>query len=85
MCPPGGGGATVDVAMLIGAAFFLIALAEIVLGLFLVTRYERNQATFWYGLFAIGVAMYVGSNGLGYLRDNLYIAERLGWVGLVAL
>lgn len=68
--------------MLIGYILLLIALAEIVLGLFLITRYERNQATFWYGLFAMAVAVYVGANGAGYtgLLPGRW-AEHLAWVG----
>ncbi|MEK7637601.1 MAG: histidine kinase N-terminal 7TM domain-containing protein [Patescibacteria group bacterium] len=67
--------------MLIGYILILISLAELVLGIFLISRYQRSQAKIWYGLFCIAIAIYVGGNGLGYLRNNLYIAERVGWVG----
>jgi hypothetical protein len=67
--------------MLIGYVLLLIALAEVILGLFLIFRYQRSQATTWYGLFAIGIAIYVATNGLGYMQNNFYIAERFGWIG----
>ncbi len=67
--------------MLIGYTLILIALAELALGLYLITKYQNSQAKIWYGLFCMAVAIYVGANGLGYLRDNFYIAERVGWAG----
>lgn len=67
--------------MTIGILLLAIALAEFALGLWFIFAYRRQQSTFWYGLFAIGAASYVGSNGLGFLLDNFYIAERLGWAG----
>lgn len=68
---------------MIGWLLLVIALAELCLGLFFLFRYQKNQATFWYGLFAISAALYVGSNGLGY-ADALIsgqMAEQLAWIG----
>lgn len=73
--------------MIIGYILLLIALAEVGLGIWLLTKYQKNQATFWYGLFAIGVAMYVASNGFGYIIHAISggFNERIGWVGGVIL
>ncbi|MBI2984615.1 MAG: hypothetical protein HYY50_03250 [Candidatus Kerfeldbacteria bacterium] len=67
--------------MIIGIILLLIALAEFILGLYLIFSYQRSQATMWYGLFALGISFYVASNGLGYMQNNFYIAERMGWLG----
>src|SRR5262245_50225354 len=67
--------------MTTGSFLLLIAVAELCLGIWFLTQYQKNQATSWYGLFAIATAIYVASNGLGYLINNFYIAERFGWVG----
>lgn len=67
----------------IGLILILLALAEITLGFWFVVRYRRQQATVWYGLFMIGVGLYVGANGLGYLDVLLTQgqAEHLAWTG----
>ncbi len=72
--------------MLIGYVLFLIALAELVLGFFLISRYEKNQATMWYGLLAIAIAVYVGANGLGYVDSAVSgrWAEHIAWAGGMA-
>lgn len=67
--------------MIIGILLILISLAEGVLGVWFLTRYQNNQSTKYYGWFAVAVAVYVLSNGLGYLLNNFYIAERFGWIG----
>lgn len=69
--------------MLIGYTLILIALAELSLGLFLIFRYQRSPAQMWYGFFCLAISLYVMANGLGYLRDNFYIAERIGWMGAI--
>lgn len=67
--------------MIIGSILLIISVAEFALGVWFLTKYQRSQATMWYGLFAIGTSLYVASNGLGYLVNNFYIAERFGWIG----
>lgn len=69
--------------MTIGIILMVIALAELGLGLWFLTDKNRNQATFWFGLFAISSAIYVGSNAFGYLGGpiNPQMAEHYGWAG----
>lgn len=67
--------------MLIGLILLAIALTEFFLGLYFIFRYEKQQSTMWWGLFFIGASIYVGANGVGFLWDNLYFAERFGWAG----
>lgn len=68
--------------MLIGIILIVIAVAELCLGVFFLNRYQKNQATMWYGLFAISVAKYVGANGLGYTGwIDGQLAEHLAWIG----
>lgn len=66
---------------MIGWLLIAISLVEVWLGFWFLTKYQKNQATMWYGLFAWAIALYVGANGLGYLINNFYIAERFGWIG----
>ncbi|GEM_PF-5498247 len=68
---------------MIGWTLLLIAIAEFFLGIWFLTRYQRNQATLWYGLFAISASIYVGANGLGYANWLItgQLAEQLAWVG----
>ncbi len=72
--------------MIIGYILLLIALAEFFLGLYLIFRYQRSQATMWYGLFAIAISVYVGANGLGYVNTVVtgQWAEHIAWVGGMA-
>lgn len=51
------------------------------LGIRFLFGYQKNRATLFYGFFAICIALYVGSNGIGYLTNNAYIGERIGWIG----
>jgi hypothetical protein len=68
--------------MTIGYILLAIALAEFALGLWFIFAYRRQQSTFWYGLFALGVAIYVGANGLGYSQlASASTAEHLAWAG----
>ena len=67
--------------MIIGVILLVIAIAELFLGLRFIFGYEKRQATIWYGLFCIGVATYVGANGLGFITDSWFIGERIGWIG----
>jgi len=67
--------------MTIGIILIVIAVAEFLLGLYFLLAYQRSQATTWYGLFCIAVSIYVGANGIGYLIENFFIAERFGWAG----
>lgn len=69
--------------MIIGYTLLIIALAELCLGLWFLTRKNRNQTMLWYGLFAISSAIYVGANGLGYATDQIMgrWAENLAWSG----
>lgn len=68
---------------MIGWILLIIAVAEFCLGLFLIFGYQKSQATFWYGLFAVSAAIYVGANGLGYVGGVIsgQFAEQLAWVG----
>lgn len=77
-----GGAVGVDL-MIIGFILLLIAIAEVALGVWFLTKYQRNQATMWYGLFAIGAAIYVASNGYGFLFNSIQgdLTERFGWLG----
>ena len=68
---------------MIGWLLIVIALAEVWLGFWFLTKYQKNQATTWYGLFCFAVALYVGANGLGYLGQWMSgdTAEHLAWTG----
>lgn len=69
--------------MLIGIILLIIALTELFIGFWFLVKYKNNQATFWYGLVCLGVTLYVGANGIGYLGIflNGNIAERIAWLG----
>lgn len=67
--------------MVIGYVLLAIALAEFVLGLFFLTRYKNQQSTFWFGLFCFGSAIYVGSNGMGFISHMFNISEKMSWLG----
>lgn len=69
--------------MTIGIILLVIAAGELVLGLWFITQRSRNQTTLWYGLFALGSAVYVGANGLGFVSDVQYgkLAENFAWAG----
>jgi hypothetical protein len=69
--------------MIIGWILTVLAVAQLILGLRFVFGYQRNQTLVWYGLFMIGVGLYVGANGLGYLKAILTQsqAEHLAWTG----
>lgn len=68
-------------SLFIGTLLFLIALAELIIGLRFLFRYQRSASTTFYGLFCLGVAVYVGANGFGYLTGNVFIGDRVGWAG----
>ncbi len=71
-----------EIHALIGVVLFLIALAALLLGLRFLFRYQKTPSVMYYGLFALGVALYVGANGLGYgSHVPLWIGERLAWCG----
>lgn len=66
----------------IGIVLFVIALAEVGIGLKLLFGYQRTPLILFYGLFAFASALYVGANGLGYGGYIPYwIGDRLGWCG----
>ncbi len=69
--------------MLIGLILLAISLTEFFLGLYFIFRYEKSQSTIWYGLFYIGMSIYVGANGLGYLGRFFAPGglEQLAWSG----
>lgn len=69
--------------MTIGAVLIGLAIIELILGLYFIFRYEKRQSTIWYGLFCMGVAVYVGANGLGYTGKIISgnTAEHFSWVG----
>jgi hypothetical protein len=68
--------------MIIGSILLLIAIAEFGLGIWFITKYPKNQTTLWYGLFALGVSFYVGSNAFGFLEiGDMNYAEKVGWSG----
>ncbi len=67
--------------MIIGYILTLLGVIEVGLGLYFLFRYQKSPATISYGMFALGSAVYVGANGIGYLTGSFFIGERLGWVG----
>jgi hypothetical protein len=69
--------------MLIGSILTVLAIAQLILGLWFLFGKQRNQTLLWYGLFMVGVALYVGANGLGYLGwlISQAQAEHLAWTG----
>ena len=67
--------------MVIGYTLLAIAIIEFVLGIFFLTRYKNQQSTFWFGLFCIGSAIYVGSNGMGFVSNTFSIGEKMSWLG----
>lgn len=67
--------------MIIGYILTIIAATEVILGLYFLVRYQKSPTSVSYGLFALGSAVYVGANGLGYLSGSFLIGERLGWLG----
>lgn len=69
--------------MVIGIILTILALTQFALGLNFIFRQRHNQTLFWYGLFMVGAAMYVGANGFGYLNWLLTQsqAEHLAWAG----
>jgi len=69
--------------MVIGTILFIIAIVELILGLWCIFRYKNNPATFWFGFFAIGAAIYVGANALGFFKSIITSdwAEHLAWIG----
>ncbi len=67
--------------MNIGYILVVLAVLEVYLGFYLLTRYQRSQTTTYYALFALGSALYVGMNGLGYLTGSYFIGEKLSWFG----
>ncbi len=67
--------------MNIGYILLAIAVAELYLGVWFLIRYQKSPATVFFGLFAIGSAIYVAANGLGYVLDNLFIGDKIGWAG----
>lgn len=68
---------------MIGWLLIAIALVEVWLGFWFLTKYQKNQATLWYGLFSFAAALYVGANGFGYLGEYISgdTAEHLAWTG----
>ncbi|USN53786.1 MAG: hypothetical protein H6760_01290 [Candidatus Nomurabacteria bacterium] len=68
---------------MLGYLLLIISVVEFFIGLYLIFRYEKSQATTYYGLFAISVAIYVAANGFGFTRasDNEFIFEQLAWFG----
>lgn len=69
--------------MLIGSILTVLAIAQLILGLWFLFGKQRNQTLLWYGLFMVGVALYVGANGLGYLNwlISQAQAEHVAWTG----
>lgn len=69
--------------MIIGYTLLVIALIEFILGLLFIFKYQKSQTTIWYGLFCIGVSVYVASNGSGYIfgASGGGFNEHAGWAG----
>lgn len=68
--------------MIIGYVLLIIAAAQILIGFTLIFRYQKKQATVYYGLFAIGIAIYAAANGLGFLYQiSSNTAEAVSWSG----
>lgn len=68
--------------MIIGYILLAIALVALIIGLRFVFVYNHSQSTIFYGLLAIGVAIYVGINGAGYIGALVGPqVVRWGWVG----
>ena len=67
---------------MIGFILLPIALTQVGLGIWLLTKYKKGQATFWYGFFSFAVALYVGANSMGYLNwVGADLAEHVAWFG----
>ncbi|MFH0829028.1 MAG: histidine kinase N-terminal 7TM domain-containing protein [Candidatus Kerfeldbacteria bacterium] len=67
--------------MVIGYILLTLSLVELILGVFFLTRYKNQQSTFWFGLFCFGSAIYVGSNGMGFISHVFNNAEEMSWLG----
>lgn len=70
--------------MIMGWLLTVVAVGEFFLGLWFLTRYQRSQGTFWFGLFSIAVSLYVGANAMGYLHWSWFsgqMAEHIAWTG----
>lgn len=67
--------------MAIGYVLLALATIESLLGIWFIVRYQKSASTIFYGLFCIGVAVYVGANGLGQIKDIFDIGERFSWAG----
>lgn len=68
--------------MTIGFILLVLALAELVIGIRFLFRYQRSTTSVFYGFFCFSVALYVGANAIGFLHvANGNTAERLGWAG----
>lgn len=69
--------------MTIGIILIILAVLELLLGLQFLFRYQKGPTSLFFGLFAIGSAIYVGANGFGYVGwpFGAVFAERLSWAG----
>lgn len=67
--------------MIIGYILVILAALEIFLGFYFLTRYQKSLTSVCYALFVLGSAVYVGSNGLGYILHSFFWGERMGWLG----
>ncbi|MFH2097409.1 MAG: histidine kinase N-terminal 7TM domain-containing protein [bacterium] len=69
--------------MTIGIVLLVIAFVELLIGLMLIFRYQKSQATIFYGLFCVGGSLYVGSVALGFIGTIISgdLAEHLSWSG----
>lgn len=67
--------------MTIGIILTTLALFELCLALWFLSKYQRSTTIVSYALFALGSAIYVGMNGVGYISGSYYFGEKLGWLG----
>lgn len=73
--------------MIIGLILLGLAIIQVVIGLIMFFRYQRSLATTFYGCMALGVAIYVGANGFGFLDKIISpsTAEAFTWLGGILL
>jgi hypothetical protein len=69
--------------MIVGYLLLILAIMQIVIGTYLISRYTHNLSTISYGVFAWCSAIYVGANGIGFTRlvSNPNIPEMIAWTG----
>ncbi|MFH0952586.1 MAG: histidine kinase N-terminal 7TM domain-containing protein [Patescibacteria group bacterium] len=65
-----------------GIVLLIIASLEVILGIYIVLRYQRSEINLWYVLFIFSVALWVGTNSYIYLTNPggaSYEFEKISW------